>query len=209
MGGLSLALYRLIVPARQAENATNICVDKISATAKISLILANYSSLYICSQASCKKLVKTKSDHHHCPISVYTLTTSKIEAFIEIHRWGLCTLQRVRTLGGRGGGRKGRGRACVTSLITLGCEEVGEDYEQTWTTFAPATLSPHLSVALSLDCLRDPLSIKHWVEMTRTMQNTVKSLYGNQALRRTQIYEVTKRVKAGIIAADYRHQNQK
>jgi hypothetical protein len=38
MGGLSPALYRLIVPARHAENITNIGVDKISAPAKISLI---------------------------------------------------------------------------------------------------------------------------------------------------------------------------
>jgi hypothetical protein len=39
------------------------------------------------------KKVKTKSDHHHCPISVYTLMTSKIEAVIEIHRWGLWLLK--------------------------------------------------------------------------------------------------------------------
>jgi hypothetical protein len=32
------------------------------------------------------KMVKTKSDHHHCPISVCTLMTSKTEAVIEIHR---------------------------------------------------------------------------------------------------------------------------
>ncbi len=38
MGGLSTALYRLIVPARHAENVTNIGVDKILAPAKISLI---------------------------------------------------------------------------------------------------------------------------------------------------------------------------
>ncbi len=38
MGGLSPALYRLIVLARHAENVTNIVVDKISASAKISLI---------------------------------------------------------------------------------------------------------------------------------------------------------------------------
>jgi hypothetical protein len=40
MGGLSPALYRLIVLARHAENVTNIDVDKISAPAKISLIFA-------------------------------------------------------------------------------------------------------------------------------------------------------------------------
>ncbi len=36
----------------------------------------NYSSQYLSSQASYKKLVKTKSNHHHCPISVYILITS-------------------------------------------------------------------------------------------------------------------------------------
>jgi hypothetical protein len=40
MSGLSPALYRLIVPARHAENVTNIGVDKITAPAKISLIFA-------------------------------------------------------------------------------------------------------------------------------------------------------------------------
>jgi hypothetical protein len=33
MGGLSPALYRLIVPARHAENVTNFDADKISASA--------------------------------------------------------------------------------------------------------------------------------------------------------------------------------
>ncbi len=40
MGGLSPALYRLVVPAGHAENVTNIGVDKILAPAKISLIFA-------------------------------------------------------------------------------------------------------------------------------------------------------------------------
>jgi hypothetical protein len=40
MGGISSALYRLVVPARHAENVTNIGVDKILAPAKISLIFA-------------------------------------------------------------------------------------------------------------------------------------------------------------------------
>jgi hypothetical protein len=40
MGGLSPALYRLIVAAHHAENFTNIGVEKISAPAKISLIFA-------------------------------------------------------------------------------------------------------------------------------------------------------------------------
>jgi hypothetical protein len=39
------------------------------------------------------------------------------------------------------------------------------------------------------------------------MQDTVKSLYGDQALIRNHNYVVTKKVKAGEMAADYRHQN--
>ncbi len=31
----------------------------------------NFTSHYLCSQASYQKLVKAKSDHHHCPISVF------------------------------------------------------------------------------------------------------------------------------------------
>ncbi len=56
---------------------------------KIHWFSPSYSSLYICSQVSYQKVVKTKSDHHHCLISVHILTTSKIEAVIEIHCWGL------------------------------------------------------------------------------------------------------------------------
>jgi hypothetical protein len=40
MGGLSPALYGLIVTARHAENVTNIGVNKILAPTKISLIFA-------------------------------------------------------------------------------------------------------------------------------------------------------------------------
>jgi hypothetical protein len=38
MGGLSPALYQLVVPARHAENVTNIGVNKRKAPTKISLI---------------------------------------------------------------------------------------------------------------------------------------------------------------------------
>jgi hypothetical protein len=43
---LSPTLYRLVVPARHAENVTNIGVDKILAPAKISLIFVKlYQSI--------------------------------------------------------------------------------------------------------------------------------------------------------------------
>ncbi len=71
---------------------------------KIHWFSPNYNSLYIWSQASYKKVVKTKSDHHHCPIPVYILTTSKIEAVLQIHRWGLWLLKwGVGSTGGEGG----------------------------------------------------------------------------------------------------------
>jgi hypothetical protein len=86
MGGLSPALYRLIVPVRHAKNNTNIGIDRILAPAKISLIYAKLQqSVYLLTDVQ-QKLVKTKSDHHHCPISVHILTTSKTEANTEIPR---------------------------------------------------------------------------------------------------------------------------
>jgi hypothetical protein len=86
MGRLSPTLYPLIVPASHAEKVTNFGTTKYWHPPKIHRFSANYSSLYICSKASYQKVVKTKSDHHHCPISVYTLMTSKIEAILEIRR---------------------------------------------------------------------------------------------------------------------------
>jgi hypothetical protein len=56
---------------------------------KIHRFSPNYGSLYISSQASYQKVVKTKSDHHHCPKSVFILTTSQLEAVLEIYRYGL------------------------------------------------------------------------------------------------------------------------
>jgi hypothetical protein len=48
MGGISPALYRLVVPARHSENVTNIGINKILAPGKISLIFAKlYQSIYL------------------------------------------------------------------------------------------------------------------------------------------------------------------
>jgi hypothetical protein len=81
MGRLSPALYQLILPARHAENATNFGATKYRHPPKIRQTIAAYLLTGVQS-----KKVKTKSDHRHCPISVYTLMTSKKEAIIEIHR---------------------------------------------------------------------------------------------------------------------------
>jgi hypothetical protein len=83
MGGLSPPLYRLIVLARHAENVTNIGVDNISArrdfTNFCQTIAVNISEA---SQASYQKLVKTKSDHHHCPISVHIVPGSEFHPLL-------------------------------------------------------------------------------------------------------------------------------
>ncbi len=50
-----------------------------------------------------QKLVITKRDHHHCPISVHILTTLELEAVIEIHCWGLWLLKWGVGSGGRRG----------------------------------------------------------------------------------------------------------
>jgi hypothetical protein len=48
MGGLSLALYRLIVPARHAKYITNLRVDKIFVPTKFSLIFTKLQqSVYL------------------------------------------------------------------------------------------------------------------------------------------------------------------
>ncbi len=102
-GGLSPVPYRLVVPARHTENVTNFGADKINAPAKIHWFSPNYSSQYLCSQASYQKMVKTKSNHHHCPIPVHIFTTWKLEAGIEIHPWGLWLLKWGVVAGGERG----------------------------------------------------------------------------------------------------------
>ncbi len=101
MGGLPPALYRHIVSAHMQKMSQSLAPTKYRRLLKIHWFSPNYRSLYIRSQASYQKVVKTKSDHHYCPISVHILTTSKSEAVIEIHRWGLWLLK--WGVGGRGG----------------------------------------------------------------------------------------------------------
>jgi hypothetical protein len=44
------------------------------------------STVNLCSQASYQKMVKAKSDQHHCPISVFPLPDLYPEAIMEIPR---------------------------------------------------------------------------------------------------------------------------
>ncbi len=65
-------LYR---PAMQ-KTSQILASTKVRCPPRFHWFSPNYSSQYFCSQASCQKLVKAKSNHHHCPISVFLLTTS-------------------------------------------------------------------------------------------------------------------------------------
>ncbi len=66
-----------IFPSTKCWCRQNIRNDKISAAAKISLFFAKLQQSISLLTASYQKLVKTKSDYHHCPISVHILMTSK------------------------------------------------------------------------------------------------------------------------------------
>jgi hypothetical protein len=65
MGGLSPVLYRPVVPARHAENGQNLGVYQnlgvsLGVRLKFTDFLPNYSSLYLCSQASYQNTQKTQ-----------------------------------------------------------------------------------------------------------------------------------------------------
>jgi hypothetical protein len=74
------------------------------------------------------------------------------------------------TIGGGGGrGESERMYLLLSPQAVEGGGGVEEVCEQTCPTSDPATFSPDSSVALSLRCLGDPLSIRYRVEMTRTL----------------------------------------
>ncbi len=79
----------LLYPPAMLKTWQILAPTKYLRLPKIHWFSPNYSSLYICSQASFQKVVKTKSDHHHSPISVFILMTSELEAVLEIHWCGL------------------------------------------------------------------------------------------------------------------------
>ncbi len=131
---------------------------------KIYWFSPNYSSLYICSQASYQKVVKTQSDHHHCLISVLTLMASKLEAVLEIHRYGLCALYMW------GGGKergKGGGRDYVTSLIKVNWGGGVSKQSCPSFHFPFHSFSFGLSFAYLPFCWETSLE-KNWIELIRT-----------------------------------------
>jgi len=66
----------LFVLARHAETSQIMASTKYRRPPRFHWFLPNYSSQYLCSQASYQKVVKAKSNHHRCPISVFVLMTS-------------------------------------------------------------------------------------------------------------------------------------
>jgi hypothetical protein len=89
MGGLSLYCTDLLYQPTMLKTSQILALTKYRRPPKIHLFSPNYGSPNICSQASYPKVVKTKSDHHYCPIKVFILTTSELEAVLEILRYGL------------------------------------------------------------------------------------------------------------------------
>ncbi len=78
MGGLSPVLYQLLVPARHASKWSNLWRPP-----EISLISVKpQQSLFLLIGVLLKNQ-KDTNDHHHWPISVFILLTSKLEAILE------------------------------------------------------------------------------------------------------------------------------
>ena len=77
MGGLSPALYRLIDTGPPCRNVTNIGIDKTLAPPQDFTDFCQTLAVNISApRRPYQKLVKAKSNHHHCPISVFLLMTS-------------------------------------------------------------------------------------------------------------------------------------
>ncbi len=63
------------VPACHAETSQILASTKCRRPPRFHWFSTNFSSQYLCTQASYQKLVKAKSDHHHCHISVFLIMT--------------------------------------------------------------------------------------------------------------------------------------
>ncbi len=92
MGRLSPVLYLLIVPARHTQNGQIFGACQIFGIRQNSLILVKLlQSIFLLTGALSKSSEHT-NDHHHCPISVFILMTSKLEANMEIPSYDLCII---------------------------------------------------------------------------------------------------------------------
>ncbi len=75
MGGISTVMYRLVVPAHHTENVQNLGAYKNICG---HLKFTDFQSIYLLTGVLSKSGVNTNA-HHHCPISVFILTTSELE----------------------------------------------------------------------------------------------------------------------------------
>jgi hypothetical protein len=93
MGRLSPALYRLVVPARLAENGQNLGIYQNLGVRLKSTYFCQTTAVSISAHSRQIKKLKNTNTHYHYPISVFILTTSKSEAVLEIHHCGLKLLK--------------------------------------------------------------------------------------------------------------------
>jgi hypothetical protein len=96
IGGLSPVLYWLLVPAPHASKWSNLWRPP-----EISLISVKPEQSLFLLIGVLSKNRKNKNDHYHCPISVFILLTSKLEAILEDYR---CSLKLVKSSVSGGGG---------------------------------------------------------------------------------------------------------
>ncbi len=91
MGELSPVLYRLLVPACHASKWANLQRrPNLWRPPEISLISVKpQQSLFLLIGVLSENQKKNTNDHYHCPISVFILTTSKLEAVLENYRCSL------------------------------------------------------------------------------------------------------------------------
>jgi hypothetical protein len=104
------------VPARHAETSQTLASTKYWCPPRFHWFLSNFSSQYLCSQVSFQKLVKARSNHPHCPISVFLLMISiqrpsqRSAAWpLRCPKWGM---------GALGGGRKGGGGRAIVFITS-------------------------------------------------------------------------------------------
>ncbi len=72
IGGLSPELNQVICTSLPCRNVTKYwCRQNIGARQDFTYFRQKFSSQYLCLQACYRKVVKVKSNHHHCAVSVF------------------------------------------------------------------------------------------------------------------------------------------
>ncbi len=136
------------VPARHAETSQILASTKYRCPPNFT-----NSSQYLCSQASYQKLINAKSNHHHCPISVFLLMSSIQRLSQRSTAWPLSCSNGVGVPDGGGGGKGGKACKGPYHIKVKG----GLYNFPSWSLFR-----------LSLGCLWDSPSIVYSITMIRT-----------------------------------------